>query len=379
MTGLLSSEHWCTTRNTRLSGKVKTLPDYLVPQGYEAVAFHSNPWLTEGLSGILRSFQTHYVDSQGDSRTHAAGGSQGGAENNRNIAEWLDTRDGDKPFLLFVNYLEAHLPYDPSAEVRAAQLPDLPRDDYVSVQWAFEFNAGLHPSGDVDWTRVRRLYQGDASTADALLGDLMQMLKERGLYENSVIIVTSDHGENLGDHGLMDHQFGLFESLLAVPLVVRAPGMLDQGVRNDPVMLSDVFPSILEAAGMTDVPSLPHARSLFGPPAPPDRPLIAQYAGGSPGLVELLWRMNPKLETAHLLTPYSSIRIGDLRLTVGNDGSNLLQDFSRNRASSRDLRNDSREIAERMKSELPTFVAPVGDTQIGEHMRETLRSLGYLP
>jgi arylsulfatase A-like enzyme len=362
-----------------LSEEHRTIAEHLVEDGYEAVAFFSNPWLTDGMSGMMRGFSSEYVESRGDDRIHYLKGSQGGRASNANIEDWLERRSGDRPFLLFVNYLEAHLPFDPDTDVRARHLPDIDMDDAVTTRWAYEFNAGLHPFDDVDWTRVRRLYQGDATTSDALLGDLMRMLKDRGLYEDAVIIVTSDHGENVGDHGLMDHQFGVFETLLAVPLVMRAPGRLDTGVRDDPVMLTDIFPSVLETAGVDSIPVLPHARSLFGPPADDTRPLIAEYAGGNAPLVDRLTTLNPDLDPAPFRTAYSTVRMGDLRLTVGSDGSNTLKSFATGEEGAFDLEREGRAIALAMREHLPVLGEPVGEIQIDEKMREELRSLGYLP
>jgi arylsulfatase A-like enzyme len=378
LTGLLPSGHGCTARAPMLARAHRTIGDHLHESGYETVAFYSNPWLTGGMSGMMKGFESHYVESRGDDRIHRYRGSQGGAASNENIAQWLDSRSEEKPFLLFVNYLEAHLPYDPHPEVRSEWLPDMPEDRVVGTLWAYEFNAGLHDFDEVDWRGVRRLYQGDATTADALLGDLMDMLRDKGLYEDTVIIVTSDHGENLGDHGLMDHHFGVFETLIKVPLVIRAPGRMPGGLREDPVMLVDLFPTILQTAGIGELPELPHARSLLGPPAEPDRPLIAEYAGGNASLVEELRTLNPDLDIRPLTTAYSTVRVENFRLTEGSDGSHLLEDLSGATGGSVDLEVEGQAIAAELEEHLPPIGAPAGKIKIDDEMREELRALGYV-
>ncbi|MFH1689197.1 MAG: sulfatase [Candidatus Eisenbacteria bacterium] len=379
LTGLLPSEHLCTGRNPQLAAEHRTIAEYLNEAGYEAAAFFSNPWLTDLMSGMMRGFETRYVESRGDDRIHHMDGSQGGITSNSNIASWLRGRDSDRPFLLFVNYLEAHLPYDPAKEYREAHALDLAPGDVVTTQWAYEFNAGMRAPEEVNWERIHRLYVGDASTADALLGELMGMLKDHGLYDEAVIIVTSDHGENLGDHGLMDHHFGVFETLLAVPLVVRAPELLPPGMRDDPVMLTDIFPAVLEAAGIADPPELSHAHSVFGPPSHPDRPIIAEYAGSNTALVDQLSMLNPELDTSSMRIAYATVRVGNLRLTVGSDGSHELTDFATDPDEMADLQNEGRAIAGAMKACLPTVGAPAGNIEIDEEMKEELRALGYLP
>ena len=94
-------------------------------------------------------------------------GDQGGKRTVENVTTWLDQREEDKPFLLFVNLLEAHLPYDPPAAVRARFAPALPGDAVTSIQWAHEYNAGVHPEADVDWEQVRALYAADVMAVDA--------------------------------------------------------------------------------------------------------------------------------------------------------------------------------------------------------------------
>jgi len=379
MTGRLSSAHLCTGHSPILRPELPTFAELLSGSGYEAVAFFSNPWLTDEMSGVMRGFRSWYVEARGDDRIHAMGGSQGGSASNGNIERWLDEREPDRPFLLFVNYLETHLPYDPSPDVRTERLSDLAQNDIVSTRWAYEFNAGVHDAAAVDWNRVNRLYVGDAATSDALLGELVAMLDARGLYDDTVIIVTSDHGENLGDYGLMDHQFGVFETLLAVPLVVRAPELLKPGLRDDPVMLTDLFSTVLEVAGATGSGELPHARSLLRAPADPDRPLIAEYAGGRPALVERLLEMNPDLDASAYATAYSSVRVGNLRLTVGSDGSHRLDDFATQADEMLDLETEGRAAAEVLKALLPAVVPRARDIEVSEELEEELRSLGYMP
>jgi arylsulfatase A-like enzyme len=379
MTGLLSSGHLCTGHSPVLDGDLTTFAELLSDSGYESVAFFSNPWLTDEMSGVMRGFRSRYVESRGDDRIHSLRGSQGGAASNANIAQWLSERGDDSPFLLFVNYLETHLPYDPSPEVRASRLPDLSPDEIITTRWAYEFNAGVHAAEEVDWDRVNRLYVGDAATSDALLGELVSMLDERGLSDDTVIIATSDHGENLGEHGLMDHQFGVYETLLAVPLVVKAPTLLEPGRRDDPVMLTDVFPTVLDIAGLEVPCGLGHARSLLGPPASADRPLIAEYAGGRPALIQRLREMNPELDASPYATAYSTVRVGNLRLTVGSDGSHRLDDYATDSDEMLDLEAEGRAVARTLKALLPGVVRPARDIEVSEELEEELRSLGYMP
>jgi len=377
-TGVLPSVHGCHGHNFLFETDRPTLAELLDAAGYETVAFFSNPWLTDRLTGMLRGFKERYAETGVGTEILNRGG-QGGPETISNIRTWLSQRRGDRPFLVFVNFLEAHLPYDPPLSYREAHLADLPFDDAVETEWAHEFNAGLHRE-EVDWNRIRRLYAGDVATADGLLGEFLQLLADYRVYDDTVVIVTSDHGENLGDHGLMDHQFGLFDTLIRVPLVVRAPGRLPPGMREDPAMLTDIYATALDLAGVEEQPETPNSRSLVGPPARPDRPLIAEYRGANSALISHLVGLNPKVDVERLETAYVRIRMGGLELTMGSDGTEELYDLVADPARERNL------AAERVGTvnallELTPFVGRMEtetEIEIDEETRSLLRSLGYV-
>ena len=412
-TGLLPSRHGCTARHTRLEEDVPTLAEQFAAAGWQTAAFFSNPWLSERATGLLRGFavqdETPLPGFFGTS-TRYPDGDQGGRAIAAGVRRWLGERSADRPFFLFVNLLEAHLPYDPPADYRRARLADLSPDDWISVNWGHEYNAGRHPDAFVDWPRVRRLYDGDVSTADRLLGSLLQALRDAGSDRETVIVVTSDHGELLGEHGLIEHQFSVAEPLLQVPLVIHAPGRLPPGVREDPAMLVDLYPTILELAGLdasgdaagsaagdraagdraaggdeaapgAATPGL--ARSLLREPDGAPRPLVAEYAGPPDGLVRLLQGLNPQLDPAPLSRAFRTLRLGDLRLTTGSDGSVVLHDLASDPGQERDLaaaRPAEREDLHRRLDRLsdPAGLLGEGSTGMDEATRRRLRSLGYV-
>ena len=375
-TGLLPSSHGCTGAQFRYRSAEPTLAELLGEAGYETAAFYSNPWLSDDLSGMLRGFDSQHVDPD-FGLSVLSSSRQGGPEAVAAIGEWLDEREPDRPLFMFVNLLEAHLPYDPPRRFRDAHLDDRPIDDSVTVEWAQRVNSRLIDPDSVDWGRVGMLYDGDVNTADSFLGEIVTLLEGHGLYDEAVVIVTSDHGENLGDHGLTDHQFGVYETLLSVPLVVRAPGRVPAGERGDPRMLVDIFPTVLEIAGVTDAPARTHARSLLGAPESDDRYLIAEYV--VPGLLrDRMLALNPSLDEPWLYSAYATVRSGDVRLTVGSDGSVELHDLSRNPTERRHLEERGRALAEALEGVLPVPGSPSERPEIDEELRDALRSLGYV-
>jgi arylsulfatase A-like enzyme len=376
--GLLPSSHKCTGRSFTFLSESPTFAELLCESGYRTAAFFSNPWLSDRLTGMLRGFEERFVES-GRGTEILAAVDQGGGRTVANVAAWLEGRDDDRPFLMFVNLLEPHLPYHPPADYRQARLSDIPRDYVVTTSMAHELNAGLVEPGDLDFDRIGRLYGGDVNTADRYLAEIVRLLKEHGLYEEAVIVVTSDHGENLGDHGYMDHQFGVFSTLIDVPLVVRAPGLLAPGMRDDPAMLTDVYDTVLEAAGITAGPETPHSRSLLNAPADAGRPQIAEYTGANPELVRHLRHLNPGHDTARQEVAFAKVRVDSLELTIGSDGSRRLFDVNADPGRQANLAEANPGVVAALFELLPAVKYADGvEVEIDEETREWLRSLGYI-
>lgn len=380
-TGLLPSQHGCTSAQPRLPAYNQTAAEHLAGAGYATAAFYSNPWLADRTTGVLRGFQERIEApigrlSQMVSRT----GDQGGETTLRNVNQWLTQRSSKAPFFLCVNFLEAHLPYDPPEDFRLARLPNTPVSAKVSIDYGHEYNAGLHADEMVNWELIRMLYAGDVNSADRLLGRLGAMLEGRGLLANTVLIVASDHGESLGEHGLMDHQYSVHEALLAVPLAMIGPvAVVAPGRRTDPVMLSDIYATLLDLAGLAAPAPGADSRSLLGPPADALRPLVAEYSGPGTGLLGLLQRKNPALDPTPLAPARRTVRVGTLRLTLGSDGGVQLHDLSRDPEQMHDLAAARPAEVVRLRAILADpRPAPVADTELDSVTREQLRSLGYI-
>ena len=381
LTGLLPSSHGCIARRPRLIHPERTLAELLRAKGYQTAAFFSNPWLSERASGVLRGFDVQEESPIGGLGVLATGrGDQGGARTLGNVERWLGERDPDRPLFLFVNLFEAHLPYDPPLSVRRSFSPPLPDDDQVSIQWGHEFNAGLHPSDQVDWERVRRLYAADVHQVDRLLGRLIGILKGAGLYDDTLLVVTSDHGENLGDHGLMEHQFSVHETLLAVPLVVRWPAG-HPGSSSLPVSTADIFATVAKSAGVIPDGPRPHSLPLSpGEEGDPRRAIFSDYFQPHPELIALLHSLNPKGNFAAFEQARRTVRSGPMRLTVTSGGGVRLYDMQADPPQEHDLSAERPRVLtrlERLLAEVPIDM-PTGEVPVmDEATRAKIEGMGY--
>lgn len=168
---------------------------------------------------------------------------------------WQARGDRERPFFAFLNLYDAHLPYDPPAP------------------WRTKF--GAEP-GELD------LYDGAIAYIDDTLGHLFEELRSRGLLDRTLIVVTSDHGELFGEHGLHGHGNSLYLPELHVPLVLRYPARVRAGVRvTAPVTLRDLMATVLDVTGAsTSSPGVSWLPLTGGAPRAKGSPVISEVRAG---------------------------------------------------------------------------------------------------
>ncbi len=247
-TGLTPSQHGVSWRRTWAADDLVMLAEALRDANYETVGVSENPWISAALN-MAQGFG-RFVVTTGFTLTHDAPEPRpDAAETVLAVREWLARRDGDRPFFLFVNLLDAHLPY-----LVRAETPFLPvgvtQDRARAVpQSPSEYLCQPRPRAR-DLAILHGLYLGGVRAADAKLGALLDLLRSAGLDRDLITIVTADHGEHFGEHQLVGHQFSVREPLLHVPLVVHGLRDVAPAVIGAPVALLDVMPTLLQVTGV---------------------------------------------------------------------------------------------------------------------------------
>jgi len=276
--------------------------------------------------------------------------------------DWLDgPRDAGRPFFLFVHYFDPHAPWVPPAELAHAFPP------------AEAAGGGLR-------VLVAR-YDAEIAFADAQVGALLAALEERGLAENTLVAITSDHGEGLMQHGHLLHGAQIFEEQVRVPLLLRWPRRLPAGrVIEGPVSLIDLAPTLLELVGLGPEPGVPvHGRSLV--------PVLEGREAVDPEAPIFLFRQHYERGTDSG-TPVAGeqygVRAGDWKLIFGpEEGTRLLFDVARDPRERRDLAAEQPERAEELLRLIAAWrlehtrpeTAP---DAVSEEDLERLRALGYV-
>jgi arylsulfatase A-like enzyme/Flp pilus assembly protein TadD len=235
MTGLLPPAHGVRDNGgyTLAEGAGTTLAEQLDEAGY-ATGGAISAFVLRRETGIARGFE-HWDDDLGGSARMLMGDIQrSGSDTLRAAFDWVDTV-GERPFLLFFHIYEPHVPRTPPEPFRS---------------------------------RYADPYDGEVAAADAVIGELLAGLRERGLYDGSTIVLLSDHGEGLGDHQEDEHGILLYRESLQVPLIVKLPGSrLGGDAVAEPVQLVDVTPTLLELAGVEPPAALPGTSLLRFLPA----------------------------------------------------------------------------------------------------------------
>ena len=164
---------------------------------------------------------------------------------------WLDGQESSRPWMLWVHLFDAHGPYEPPAPYDTAFYTGDPRsEEHTSMDQvegvADYLKESLVGIRDVDWVLAQ--YDGEIAFADLQLQRLLDAVEARGETQDTLVVVTADHGESLGDNGIwFDHGDDLYQASTQVPLVMSWPGQLAKGRRaKGPVELTDVLPTLME-------------------------------------------------------------------------------------------------------------------------------------
>jgi choline-sulfatase len=308
-----------------------TLPVLLRPLGF-ATAGVVSAYVMREETGIGRGFDYFDASLPPSSGEVALGELQRDGTASLEVAKrWLDGQRSDR-FFLFFHIYEPHSPYAPPARFR---------------QWA--------------------PYDGEIAYADEIVGRLIAALKERRLYDQALVILLSDHGEGLGDHGEQEHGLFLYSETIRVPLVIKLPYQQGAGRRiAEPVQHIDLVPTILDLLHSPGPQGLRgrSLRPLFDDGSMREQPLYAEalYARYHLGWSEL-----------YALT--------DARYRFIRAPRDELYDLAQDPGERRNIAGDRGTTRAAMRGELDrllrdsTIQAP---REVGADVQERLRALGYV-
>ncbi len=217
---------------------------------------------------------------------------------------FIDETAGRQPFFAYLGFFDPHNPYDDYPEEFAEQVGELPlvrpAPERIPAGLQREIDsktvAAHVAGGDLEAARVG--YHASIALLDAEIGRVLDRLDELGIAEDTLVIVTSDHGEMLGDRGLMTKGAFFYEACARVPLIVCHPGEVPDGVRvPEPVLLSDVAATVLSAAGLDhgDLENVLDLRLLARGEADPHAFVASSYRNGGVAVGQSTTYFDPPL------------------------------------------------------------------------------------
>ena len=258
------------------------------------------------------------------------------------------------PFFLFMNIMETHNQYNPPPGFDAFEkIAPRTKDDALKMyDW---HHYAFSPLSAETFEVLNVLYDREVLFLDSILEEFYAFLKEKKILDNTLLIITSDHGELLGEHGQYNHVFTLYNELLHVPLLVKFPKDIGlSGQKNDLVQLHDIFATVTDAAG-SPLPVPDSSHSLLS--AAPRRTAHAQLLNCDRPLRKYRQK-NPSLVLQDFMQPQASLITDDMmKITKRADGHTEMYDLERDLYETRDLSNDPT-YAEKRKELLGLFEKP---------------------
>jgi arylsulfatase A-like enzyme len=285
-----------------LDDRFETLAERLSIVGYETYLLSANPNVSAE-TNVAQGFgyQGHPWLETGENNSGAGNASSDGGNRSDRVArgperlnrsdemaaqllQWLDERPTSQPFFAYLNLMDAHWPRR-LTETEVESLSTRQRKAYRRVvrnqqaeRMAYTFGCFEYPPRVL--SMMNTVYDANLRKLDRVTSHLLSEIESRGMLEDTLVILTSDHGENLGDHHLLGHEFSVHESLLRVPLAIRFPERFPPGRSSRPVQTSDLYRSILDVIGVEAAPAAGETSFSLADGerrVPPNRLLVSEY------------------------------------------------------------------------------------------------------
>lgn len=414
-TGLMPSEHQRNNTHNYLGDNFTTVAELLDQSGYQTYMYSANPHISrsrnfiQGFDIVEHPWDDRYKDEVlqrlrkkivSQNRFNGAPKKiashipssllfkDGGELPQRRVTQWLRKCRSSKPFFIFLNYMEAHQPYLPMEVYRErlmspGQVQKSYRIDRSLVPMR-NYTFGLKEYSEEEIEITRLTYDATVAELDGLLENLLKSLQADGYLDNTIVILTSDHGEHLGDHHMLDHQYSVYESLIQVPLVIHYPKCLSPARDTRPVINSDLFCTVLELAGI-GIPEPLQGKmvSLLKPQE--ERIRVAECPAYPTHCFRLVKRFSPDFDPMPWSRTLRAVYQGKYKYIWASDGKHELYDLEADPGELKNLIEIETNLAKKLAGNHDEWVARLKavkakaqqDRALTEQERRRLESLGY--
>jgi arylsulfatase A-like enzyme len=389
-TGQMPTVHGVGYSNYFASPGLKTLAEILRGQGYVTAGFTGGPFL-DSVFNVNQGF--HYYDEKLDSGSKLkrlsvfrflsrfgihlwdTDGQRDAEETNRSLFPFLDWASKNQPFFVFVNYFDPHEPYNPPEKYR--KLLNIQTDFKGNIRfYPLDKKTGVarHKDGtpltEQEFEALRSLYDGEIRAMDDQVAGLWKKLASLRLTENTLIVLTADHGETIGEHQFLDHGHNLYQEQVRIPLILTGIKKWNSGQRIErPAQIIDLLPTIL-AELRIPLPEQIQGKNLMGDPA-------AKFVSAEIDV-------DPHPRFAAFRREQKMILRGPGKFIESSDKRNLLFHLNEDPLELRNLVNDQPAEAGALEKQLLEYLNGLqafrhtGGGQMDEETREKLKALGYI-
>jgi len=270
-TGKYQSGHGVGVQFEFMPDDYPTMPEILEKSGYQTVAFSNNSWVNQDKTNIVRGWKDFTLVKRPRDQNIQIGPEDdfildtnkdsGSLFTVKLVQKWLNNKwDKSKPFAMFVNCVEPHLRVWAPQPFRSQFLGEGITDekareinqDVFAERMGFVNKPGGHMTSE-DWEILKMLYDGETACLDNRIGLLFNYLREKGILDKTLLIITSDHGDLLNRSGMMGHHLSLFDDLIHTPLIMHYPGVVPKNKYiKHLVQNCDLFPSLINLLKIDD-------------------------------------------------------------------------------------------------------------------------------
>lgn len=414
-TGKLPTEHGAREGHQWLDDHHETLAELLGSAGYRTFLWAANPHLSRGENfdqgfdsenhpwdkdSVQEAYKIVLEKIKGDESSElpdklAQGQGSAwlikaaGELAEKSLQEWLGQSQTEQPFFAFINYMEAHRPFIPPAEFRRRMMSeeDVKLSYKVDRSWTpmWSYTFGLNEYTEEELGTMSATYDATIAELDHLLEELLTSLEASGHLDNTVIVITGDHGEHLGEHHMLDHQYSLYSGLIHVPLIVSYPARFEVGRDARPVANFDIFPTLLELADVAPPKNLESAAvSLLNPKS--ERERLSELPGVFTEAFGPVRRAHPEFDPTPWNRRLRAFHKGDHKFIWSENGQHELYNLANDPQETTNLYESESELAAAMFEGLQKLtqtlkVATDGQGQSHEkdaEYLEMLQGLGYI-
>jgi arylsulfatase A-like enzyme len=368
LTGLYPHQDGVERDEDTLSSRLPTLGDAMENRGYRTAAFSANYLYfsrshgfvngflhfenyEQTVAGILEKVPLSALLLEKFSRYTTGGtGAYFGVKNaataervDNDALDWIER--GNRPFFIVLNYFDVHEPVLPP-EPYLHMYTSNSKARIQNMHFEDDCIEGTSPSCDSERAQFVDVYDGALRYVDGNVRQLLSKLKERGMLKNTIVVLTSDHGQEFGDHGLYGHHESLYRGEIQVPLIIWKPGLVPASVRvQTPVSTSDLSATILDMTAPTDTHPLPgHSLAPLWRSSQP----VSGWPAPISELAKLHW-FNRK--AANYNSPVRCIVTPEWHF-ISQEGGNLLFDWKNDPKETRDRCPDQPAVCTTLRTQL---------------------------